>query len=405
MSYNDYVKNRKRVVNVKNVFFAVVAIIFGVIILIFVFKNNNKISVPHNNIVDSKISQYSDKNITQNAIATNFKFKDIAFNVSVPSKKIIFSNQIAAVARAIKSLTGNEPKNAAKEYGSWIWTPIMDMTPEYVESMLSDAKANNINVIYLSIDTYLDIFVMPNGQEREKQKEDFSNKLADFINRANQKGIAVDAEAGWRNWAEDDNIYKAFAIVNYVKNFNNTHQDKFRGFQYDVEPYLLDSYDKNKASVLGNFVELIDKTENFLAMSPLRFSVVVPDFFDGKDNMTPKFSYNGSNEYTFKHLLNILDKKLGGSIIIMSYRNFADGKDGSIEVSNNEIQTANSGAYNTKIIIAQETGNFPPPYITFHNTSKKYLLNQIEQINNTFNSYSNFGGIAVHYTNAFFALK
>ena len=369
-----------------------------------IFSLTGNKSVPHSNIIDAQISQYSDRNMTSNAVITNPEFKNIAFETSPPAKQFFFSNQIAAVVRTVKSLI-TSPAEKAKEYGSWIWTPITQMTPEYVEKTLTDAQKDGVNVMYVSVDSYLDIFVMPKGEARERQKKIFGDILEDFIIRANYKGIAVDAEAGWRNWAEGENIYKAFTIANYVKNFNATRENKFRGFQYDVEPYLLDSYKEDPASVLKNFVALVDKTEYFLSDSALKFSVVIPDFYDKKDKMTPKFSYNGTREYAFKHLLNILDKREGSSIIIMSYRNFANGEDGAIEISSNEMQTAKRGAYNTKIIIAQETGNVPPPYITFHSTSKKYLGEQINSINTAFKSHSNFGGIAIHYVNAFLELK
>lgn len=359
--------------------------------------------IPHQNSIDIKMSQYSDKNITPNAVATRSEFKNIAFE-AVPASSP-FSSQIAAVVRAVKSIGISSTKNELKEYGSWIWTPILEMTPEYIESIISDAKKNGVNTIYVSIDSYLDIFVMPKGQERELKGKKFSDKLEYFINQANQRGIAVDAEAGWRNWAEEGNTYKGLAIVNYVKTFNTEHKNKFRGFQYDVEPYLLDSYEENKVSVLKNFIKLIDQTEYFLGADNLKFSVAIPDFYDKKDGLTPKISYNGRKDYTLGHLLNILDRRPDSSIIIMSYRNFAEGKDGSIEISNNEMQTAKKGAFKTKIIIAQETGDVPPPYITFHDTSKGYLLGQISKINTAFSPYSNFGGVAIHYANAFLALK
>ncbi|MFH0804416.1 MAG: hypothetical protein V1896_02350 [Candidatus Zambryskibacteria bacterium] len=380
---------------------ALVVCFFGALILFFI---NSEKPVPHSNIIDTQISQYSDKNITQNAISTNLKFKDIAFDTLAPRAPSLFSNQIAAVARAVRFFT-KTPSGGTKEYGSWVWTPIMQMTPKYVESILTDAERDGVNVIYVSVDSYLDIFVMPKGEARERQKEIFGNILEDFIVRAKYKGIAVDAEAGWRNWAEGDNVYKAFAVVNYVKNFNVTRENKFRGFQYDIEPYLLDSYKEDPASVLKNFVALVDSTESYLTDSDLKFSVVVPDFYDEKDKMTPKFSYNGIKTYTFKHLLNILDRREGSSIIVMSYRNFAEGEDGAIEISANEMQTAKRGAYKTKVIIAQETGDVPPPYITFYNTSKKYLSGEIQKINGVFDSHPNFGGIAIHYVNTFLALK
>lgn len=386
-------------------FFVKSLLIVCVLGALFLFFNNKEEPVPHNNPVDMKISQYSDKNITPNAVATDSEFEHIAFDTYAAKKPPFFSSQIAAAVRAVKLLNPLGKKKYARENGTWLWTPVMDMTAEYMESMLSDAKANGINAVYLSVDTYLDIFVMEKGKERERKKEAFSEKLDNFISRANRKGIAVDAEAGWRNWAEESNTYKAFAVVNYVKKFNAEHENKFRGFQYDVEPYLLDSYEKNKSSALKNFIELVDKTENFLGTSTLNFSVVVPDFYDRKDGMTPKFLYNGRKDYAFGHLLEILDRRPGGSIIIMSYRNFADGRDGAIEISRNEMQTARREAYGTKIIIAQETGNVPPPFITFHNTSKRYLSVQIDKINSAFKPYSSFGGIAIHYANAFLALR
>jgi hypothetical protein len=291
------------------------------------------------------------------------------------------------------------------EYGVWIWTPVLNMTPEYMDQMVSGMKADGVSVIYVSIDSYLDIFTMEKGAERDSLKKSFSDKLEYLIKLADKNGMKVDAEAGWRNWAEEGNEYKGLAVVNFVKNFNASHEYKFRGFQYDIEPYLLLSYAENPAPVLKNFVSLIDKTQNFMGPSNLRFSVVVPDFYDYKDGATPKFSYNGKKDYTFRHLLSILDKRPGSSIIMMSYRNFAEGGNGTIEISQNEMDTAKNGAYKTQIIIAQETGEVDPSYITFHNTSKGYLFGEVEKISKVFENHPNFGGIAIHYANAFLAMK
>jgi hypothetical protein len=395
-------KNRKGL-NTRNIFLGSAIFVFFIVVFIFA-SGNNEVSIPHHNIVDTKISQYSDGHITLNAVATNPNFKDIAFETPPVGSKSFLGNQIATVVNAIKSLTKIQP-STPKESGTWIWTPVMSMTPQYMDSIISGAKANGINTIYVSVDSYLDIFTMQKGAEREKQKKAFGDKLENFITLAGELGIAVDAEAGWRNWAEGDNVYKAFAVVSYVKNFNDTHQNKFRGFQYDVEPYLLDSYGKDSSSVLKNFVALVDNTQYYLATSTLQFAVAVPAFYDEKDKMTPKFSYAGQKDYVFTHLLNVLDKRPNSSIIIMSYRNLAIGDDSTVEISSNEMQTAKKGNYNTKIIIAQETGDIAPPYITFYNTSKKYLFSQIGKINNALGPYPNFGGIAIHYENAFLALK
>lgn len=398
-------KRKKRNSNSKKFFIAGVLVVC--IILIFsLYSQNKEEAVAHLNPIDTGVSQYSNKNITQNAIATNPEFKQISLGTI--KERGAFSNQVASAFGSIKTFLAKfwvhkAPKE--KEYGTWVWTPVKYITREYADSIISAAKKDNVNTIYVSIDSYLDIFVMKDGSDKKAQEKDFSERLEYFIGEANKVGIAVDAEAGWQNWAEEGNTYKAFAVLDYVKRFNETHQNKFRGFQYDVEPYLLASYKENPAPVLKNFMELVDLTEKFINTSTLSFSVVVPDFYDRKDKVTPRFSYDGSKDYAFAHILKILDRGKNNSIIIMSYRNFAEGKDGAIEISKNEMLTADKKAINTKIIIAQEIGNVPPPYITFYQTSKSRLQGEVGKINSVFNSYPSFGGVAYHYANALMALK
>jgi len=383
------------------------AIVIGCVVIIcgiFYWSSLSEKSIPHHNVLDMQISQYSDTHITSNAKTTNPEFKNIAFETSPSSKSSFFQNQIATVIKTLKFLT-QTPQPGSKESGTWVWTPTMQLTSAYMDSTISQAKINGINTIYLSVDSYLDIFVMQKSTDKEKQNTLFEKKLEYFISHANKLGIKVDAEAGWRNWAEPENSYKAFAVADFVKNFNKTHENKFDGFQYDIEPYLLDSYKSDPTSVLKNFVKLVDDTQNFLSTSSLKFAVVVPDFYDKNDKITPEFSYDGKSDYTFGHLLSILDKRPDSSIIIMSYRSFATGHDGSIEISENEMKTAKAGNYQTKIIIAQETSEVLPQYITFYGTSKKRLSGEIMAINDAFNKYPNFNGIAIHYANAFLALK
>lgn len=392
-------KKKKNPTIIKSAVFVLVILLVGLSLKIFTQNKN----VPHKNQIDLQISLNSKRPFNQNAILTDLKFKHLSFAEETQDSSLFpFAKQFASVIRAVKSLS---KETAEKEYGTWIWTPILQMTPEYMQEIISGAKSNGINAIYLSIDSYLDIFTMQKGEERNIKREEFVKKLKQFIGFANKSGIAVDAEAGWQNWAEENNEYKAFAVVNFVKSFNEQNNLKFRGFQYDVEPYLLSRYQKEPESVLKNFVKLVDDTEKYLSDSGLDFTVVIPDFFDGGDKMTPKFSYKKRNAFVFDHLLNILDRGANNSLIIMSYRNFAEGLDGAIEVSANEMRTAKTGIHNTRVIIAQETGEVLPPYITFHNTSRRYFSEQISKINKAFQDNENFGGIAIHYVNAFLSMR
>ncbi len=340
---------------------------------------------------------YSDEHITVNAIIADPRFKQLA----VFDRDSLLANSFSSIQKNEASrLNGDPPKR--RERGVWLWTPVLDITPRYRNTIISSARKNNMTHIYMSIDTYLDIYVMPDGEEKTKIKKEFDSSVENFIIEANKVGIEVDAEGGWRNWAENGHSYKAFAVLDYAIRFNKTHKNKFRAFQYDVEPYMLEGYKKDKKAVLSNFLDLVNVTVSRLNRSDLEFSVVIPEFYDDSGE-TPKFTYRGKSGYTVNHLLRVLDRRPMSQIIVMSYRNFSLGKNGSIEISKDEIAEANK--HSTKIILAQETGDVEPPYITFHKTSRKHYEKQVALLQNAFSSDKSFGGIAIHYANAFMELK
>lgn len=385
------------------ILFSVLALFLGIISFRFLSERDVYAPVAHRNLVDTKISNQTNQPIFEGASKINPEFTNLTFKTESSS---FLKNQIANSLEALKNFGFKTLENpTVKERGSWIWTPTLLMTSDYIDSIVNGAKENKINVLYVSIDSYLDIFSMPKGTERNTKKQLFVENLSYLIKKANQANIQVEAEAGWQNWAEPGNEYKGLVIVNFVKSFNEKNQYKFRGFQYDVEPYLLPRFENEPESVLKNFLGLIEKTQNFIGEDDLRFSVVIPDFYDEGDGMIPNLFYRGKKASAFKHLLSILDKKENGSVIIMSYRNFAEGPDGSIEVTRNELNTALKGKHRTSLIIAQETANVPPPYITFHNTSKQHLEEQIKIIDQVFGKYKNFGGFAIHHINSLLALK
>lgn len=336
---------------------------------------------------------YSDKNITKSAVESDKRFSNITF----VEKESMLANAISVINKT------SVVKDKEYEKGTWLWTPIPQLTEKYSDSIISGALKNGIKNIYISIDSYLDIYIMPDGEEKIAKRAEFDKKIEYFIKKANENGITVDAEAGWRNWAEDGNTYKALATLNYALKFNKEHTVKFRGFQYDVEPYLLDEYKENKAKVLKNFLNLVNQTVSMLNNKDLELTVVIPEFYDGSNGETPKFLYNGKSKYASEHLLSILDRREGSKVIIMSYRNFTKGIDGSIDISKDEINSANE--HKTKIIIAQETGDVEPPYITFHNTNKKYFNRQKTELDKAFMLDKSYGGVAIHYINAFLDLK
>lgn len=295
---------------------------------------------------------------------------------------------------------------SGKEYGTWVWDSPLQMSETQIRFIVNAAYENKINVLYVTIDDVLDIYALEDGEEKEAQKKAYSEALQRVVRIAKEKGIAVDAEAGWRDWAEADQKFKPLTIVDYVVEYNKTHTTyPLRGLQYDIEPYLLSSYEKNKEFFLTNFVSLVDETATRLGTSNLRFSVVIPHFYDDQQAWTPPVTHKGITQHTFSHIIDILDRRPGSTIILMSYRNFAEGDNGTIQISEVEIKEASNTAHRTKVIVGQETGNVDPEYVTFYGLSKDYYLEQLSIVQNKFKGQSGFGGVAVHYIQPFLELQ
>lgn len=333
--------------------------------------------------------------ITNESCATAYNGADACAN------NLIFAQSDAAGASSFDQASFNK-----KEFGTWVWDSPKNMNNNYVAELLNAASVNGINALYITIDDYLDIAVLPDGKEKEQAKKEYFDALNRVITAAKARNIEVDAEGGAKDWIIADNRWKGYALIDFVKEYNQKYPNsKVRNFQYDVEPYLLSSYEQNKSMILKSFVEFVDESASIMQDVDAGFSIVVPHFYDSEQKWTPTVTYNGETNYVFSHLLNILEKKQGSAIIIMAYRNFFYGNNSTSQISEVEIKVASKKSFNTKIIVAQETGNVYPDYVTFYGLPRGEFFNALSSINNTFSSYGAFGGVAVHYIDSFLALK
>jgi hypothetical protein len=295
-------------------------------------------------------------------------------------------------------------KPVTKEYGTWIWDSPYAMSWTQSKQLVDAAKRYGFNAIYVTIDDYLAISKLPASLSKTQALAAYDASVEKFIAYANQQGIAVDAESGARDWAQSANRVKPYTIMDYVIGYNSLHSAKFRSIQYDVEPYLLPTYETDKSTVLTEYVdfvaELVDRNT-----SNIGITMVIPHFYGSSDGWTPSITFGGSTRSTFSHLLRELDKKPGNMLIEMSYRNYAQGSGGTIEISDGEMKEIGATPRPTKMIIAQETGDVDPGYVTFYGMSKAALQEQVDIINSKYAANASFGGIAVHYLDPFLVLK
>jgi hypothetical protein len=361
----------------------------------------------------TKNSSVSGRDIVSEACATAENYSDVCAQTVIfvqtgASKTDSLTNVVTNTINKIKAPTvgGVWGKQfSQKEFGIWVWDSPKKMTAAYAEKVISTSQQNGFNVIYVTIDDYLPISQIGSQSEKDKQTKSYMQALSVFVQSARQAGIQVDAVAGAKDWSKPENRWKGYAVIDFVKQYNETYPNAaVRNFQYDVEPYLLADYDNNKASVLKDYIEFIDESARRMKEVPAGFSVVIPHFYDKEQKWTPAFTYNGSDAYAYTHLLRVLAQKNNTEVIIMAYRNFFNNQNGTRQISEEEIKESSSG-YGTKVIIAQETGDVPPAYVTFHDYPKVSLYDALSDIQSHFGSYKNYGGTAVHYLDSFLKLE
>ncbi|MEJ0002226.1 MAG: hypothetical protein WDN09_03585 [bacterium] len=84
------------------------------------------------------------------------------------------------------------------------------ITKTYANTVVDAAAANRINAIYVTFDDYLEINALPAGANKDAKIKAYSDAVQSFVEIARAKGIAVDAEAGARDWGEPGKPQQGF---------------------------------------------------------------------------------------------------------------------------------------------------------------------------------------------------
>ncbi|HEX5429903.1 MAG TPA: hypothetical protein VFX17_02360 [Patescibacteria group bacterium] len=288
------------------------------------------------------------------------------------------------------------------EISAYFWESSDYFSNQNLDEFLNFTQSQGINSIYLSVDEYVDITEIKNVNSRNEKLSTYDNYLNNFLTEAGRNGIKVYALSGNKDWASKDLNYIPKMITDYVISYNNnpTHNIKFAGLNFDIEPYSLNNFDTQKVKILTDYLNLaswmVDRIKNS-TQNNLSLGFSVPYWFDNENGTVPDFvwSDNGKKAVGY-HLMDILNKLQNSFLSIMDYRNFTGGMDGSIQHAEDEIRYADVNAKNVKIIIAQETTKQDIAKTSFYGKSRTELKLAAVDISNYFVKDPSFGGIAIH---------
>jgi hypothetical protein len=125
----------------------------------------------------------------------------------------------------------------------------------------------------------------------------------------------------------------------------------------------------------------------------LSLTVDIPFWFDDIETITYKSVTKPLNQ----HVQDIADR-----IVIMDYRDFAEGNDGIIFHAQDEITYAN--IISKDIVIGIETKDIEPEKLTFFEEGEVVVESQFALVEQVFQANSAFDGFAIHDYSGYSAL-
>nr|WP_154983934.1 hypothetical protein [Paenibacillus xylanexedens] len=247
--------------------------------------------------------------------------------------------------------------------GTWVW----DTTQirNNAQDILSFAKANNINTIYLQMN-------------RDIKIPEYKN----FIRLARAQNIAVDIMDGRSAWGLTESREQIASFMDWIETYQAQAlaNEKFAGIHLDIEPHVHPQWKINQASVItqwqGNVNYIVDRA----ARMKMPVAADLPFWLDN-------YKIPGSTMAVSSWMIRKFD-----SITIMAYRDTAAA---IYNVAKDELIDAAS--VGKKISIAVETKQSKEgDFITFYEEGDAYMEEQLKLVEKMASAHASFNGFSVH---------
>ena len=258
-------------------------------------------------------------------------------------------------------------------YGMWVLDQeiILDISEQ--DQLFDFAKKKQITALYIEGFSLL----------RENPEA-----LRLFIERASQHSLQVELFAGEPNWAQSENHFIPLAFLRDTIAFASASPPEQRpvGVQFFIRPYLLG--DDWPPSEYSTYLALLESIVHEAQDSQIVVSIVIPFWFDIEELV---LVHNDQERPLSHHIISIADR-----VIILNYRDFAEGHDGMI--LNAEAEMGFAATLNKSVINAVETqcNQLDPSKVTFCEEGETALNRELNKVKAAFDGQS-WGGIAINH--------
>lgn len=281
--------------------------------------------------------------------------------------------------------SGRDEARPTVALAMWVWETKAATSPAQRDRLLAFCRTQRVSALYLNAYHF-------SPSEREQYRH--------FLRAAHRQGLGVHALAGDPRWALARYHQLPLAWVEQVVAFNQAGRpdERFDGIHTDIEPYLLTrAWTEHPAQLLGGLLDLHAKIADLtVPHRPLQLGADAPFWFD--DDASYTIEWRGRVLPPSHHLLDVTDY-----VTVLAYRNYADGTEGVIQLSQREVDYAQQ--IGKQVVIGQETqADLFPAYITYGGTSAGYFWGELAKLVRMFHGRPSFWGIAVHHYESFRSL-
>lgn len=268
--------------------------------------------------------------------------------------------------------------SASKVKATWLWNPY-ELVSQSSE-VLTFLQSNQVTDVFLQID------------------QDLSHTIyQSFIERASEQNINIHALDGAPTWATQKGSAEYQPLKNWLRTYQSlsTENQRFAGIHTDVEPYLLSEWNTSRQKTILYYQNSVKAFQNLAQELNIAFAADIPFWF----NEIPFH-----NKTYGKNLLSDWVQINTDIVTIMAYRNFAEGPNGIIELSGDEINVAAKLGKN--VVIGVETGySEEGPHLSFYNHGQAVMEAELVKVNAAFNEFTSFQGVAIHHYGSWKVLK
>ncbi len=245
------------------------------------------------------------------------------------------------------------PAGASSDRAMWVWDGPVD-------GVIDFATSHSVTDVYLSA---------PPGFSSDA-------RYVPFIDDAHARGLRVWAVAGDASWAKNRSAWVDW--TNEVVGFG-----RFDGIVADVEPYLLADWSnsRKRSRLISSYLKNLKAAT--AAAGSTEMLVAVPFWWDLDE-------YQTKGKTLVEQTLAATD-----GVVVMAYRDHADGVDGIVDLAGFEV--ALGSQMSKRVVVGVETGAASLDKVTFYEEGAAAMATELVKVEAAFTGASGYGGVAIHH--------